>query len=45
MVPKQVRTDWPGRGLAGLVSVDWGDGPDRDKAEQVLVAILLGAMT
>jgi hypothetical protein len=44
MVPKQVRTDWAGRGLAGLVSVDWGDGPDRDKAEQVLVAIL-GATT
>ena len=45
MVPKQVRTDWPQRDLAGLVSVDWGDGPDRDKAKQVLVAILLGAMT
>jgi hypothetical protein len=45
MVPKQVRTDWPEADLAGLVSVDWGDGPDRDKAKQVLVAILLGAMS
>ena len=45
MVPKQVRTDWPQRDLAGLVTVDWGDGPDRDKAKRVLVAILLGAMT
>jgi hypothetical protein len=45
MVPKQVRTDWPGAHLAGLVTVDWGDGPDRDKAKHVLVAILLGAMT
>ena len=45
MVPRQVRTDWPQRGLAGLVSVDWGDGPDRDKAKHVLVAILVGAMT
>ena len=45
MVPKQVRTDWPGADLAGLVSVDWGDGPDRDKAKHVLVAILVGAMT
>ena len=45
MVPKQVRTDWPGADLAGLVTVDWGDGPDRDKAKHVLVAIMLGAMT
>ena len=45
MVPKQVRTDWPGADLAGFVTVDWGDGPDRDKAKHVLVAILLGAMT
>jgi hypothetical protein len=45
MVPKQVRTDWPAAHLAGLVTVDWGDGPDRDKAKHVLVAILLGAMT
>jgi hypothetical protein len=45
MVPKQVRTDWPERGLAGQVHIDWGDGPDRDKAKHVLVAILLGAMT
>ena len=45
MVPTQVRTDWPERDLAGLVTVDWGDGPDRDKAKHVLVAILLGAMT
>ena len=45
MVPKQVRTDWPAANLAGLVTVDWGDGPDRDKAKHVLVAILLGAMT
>ena len=45
MVPKQVRTDWPAADLAGLVTVDWGDGPDRDKAKHVLIAILVGAMT
>lgn len=28
-----------------MVTIDWGGGPDRDKAEHVLVAILLGAMT
>ena len=27
------------------MTIDWGDGPDRDNAKQVLVAILLGAMT
>ncbi len=45
MVPKCVRTDWPERGLAGLVSVDWGDGPDRDSARSVLVAVVVGGMT
>jgi hypothetical protein len=45
MVPKQVRTDWPGRGLVGSVTVDWGDGPDRDSARSMLIAILLGGMT
>jgi hypothetical protein len=45
MVPIQVRTDWPREDQAGAVTIDWGDGPDRDKAEHVLVAILLGAMT
>ncbi len=45
MVPKQVRTDLPEADLAGLVTVDWGDGPDHDKAQRVLVAILVGAMT
>jgi hypothetical protein len=45
MVPKCVRTDWPERDLLGTVTVDWGDGPDRDTAECVLIAVLLGGMT
>ena len=45
MVPKCVWIDWPAAGLAGLVTIDWGDGADADKAKRVLVAILLGAMT
>jgi hypothetical protein len=45
MVPKCVRTDWPERDLLGTVTVDWGDGPNRDTAECVLIAVLLGGMT
>jgi hypothetical protein len=31
---------------AGSMTIDWGDdGPDRETAERVLIAILLGAMT
>ena len=45
MVPKCVRIDWPSAELAGLVTIDWGDGADHDKAKRVLVAVLLGAMT
>jgi hypothetical protein len=45
MPPKQVRTDLPGRDKAGLVSIDWGDGPDGDSARNVLLAALIGAMT
>jgi hypothetical protein len=36
MVPKCVRTDFPGDDLAGLVTVDWGDGPNRERAEGCL---------
>jgi hypothetical protein len=46
MVPKQVRIDWPKENEAGSMTIDWGDdGPDRETAERVLIAILLGAMT
>jgi hypothetical protein len=45
MVPKCVRTDWPEPDLFGTVTVDWGDGPDRDTAGRVLVAVVLGGMT
>jgi HK97 family phage prohead protease len=45
MVPKCVRIDWPTAELAGFVTIDWGDGADPDKAQRVLVAVLLGAMT
>ena len=45
MVPKQVRVDWPKADLAGFVTIDWGDGPDRATAERVLIAILLGGVT
>jgi hypothetical protein len=45
VVPTCVRIDWPTAELAGLVTVDWGDGADHDKAKRVLVAVLLGAMT
>ena len=32
--------------MAGKVEIDWGeDGPNRDKAERVLLAIMLGART
>ena len=44
MVPKCVRTDWPAPDLFGTVTVDWGDGPDRDTARRVLLAIVLGGM-
>jgi hypothetical protein len=45
MVPKCVRTDWPEADLFGTVTVEWGQGPDRDTAERVLLAIVLGGMT
>jgi hypothetical protein len=45
MVPKCVRTDWPEPDLFGTVTVDWCDGPDRDTAGRVLVAVVLGGMT
>jgi hypothetical protein len=45
MVPKQVRIDWPREDQAGFVTIDWGDGPDRDTAKRVLIAVLLGGMT
>ena len=45
MVPKCVRTDWPAPDLFGTVTVDWCDGPDRDTAERVLLAVVLGGMT
>jgi hypothetical protein len=45
MVPKEVRIDWPEADVAGSMTIDWGDGPDRDTAKRVLVAILLGGMT
>jgi hypothetical protein len=45
MVPKCVRTDWPEPDLFGTVTVDWCDGPDRDTARRVLLAVVLGGMT
>lgn len=45
MVPKEVRIDWPKEDQAGSVKIDWGDGPDRDTAKRVLIAMLLGGMT
>jgi hypothetical protein len=45
MVPKEVRIDWPKEKVAGFVTIDWGDGPDRDTAKRVLIAVLLGGMT
>jgi hypothetical protein len=45
MVPECVRTDFPDDTRAGSVTVDWGDGPDRETAERVLIAIVLGGMT
>jgi len=45
MVPKCVRTDWPQSDHTGTVTVDWGHGPDRDSAEHVLIAVVLGGMT
>jgi hypothetical protein len=45
MVPKCVRTDWPEPDLFGTVTVDWCDGPDRDTAGRVLLALVLGGMT
>jgi hypothetical protein len=45
MPPESVRTDWPDADTAGSVTVDWAGGINRDKAEAVLVAVLLGAMT
>jgi hypothetical protein len=42
---KCVRKDWPEADLFGTVTVDWGEGPDRDTAERVLLAIVLGGMT
>jgi len=43
MVPMCARTDFPGE-LAGSVTLDWGDGIDRDKAEGALIAVVLGGM-
>jgi hypothetical protein len=45
MVPKCVRTDWPAPDLFGTVTIDWCDGPDRDTAGRVLLAVVLGGMT
>ncbi len=45
MVPKVVRIDWPEAHAAGSMTIDWGDGPDRDTAKRVLIAVLLGGMT
>jgi hypothetical protein len=45
MVPQCVRIDWATAEVAGFVTIDWGDGADPDKANRVLVAVLLGAMT
>jgi hypothetical protein len=45
MVPKVVRIDWPKQDQAGSTTIDWGDGPDRDTAKRVLIAMLLGGMT
>jgi hypothetical protein len=45
MCPAEVRTDWPGRGQAGKMTIDWGDGPDPESMRIVLRSILLGAMT
>jgi hypothetical protein len=44
MPPTAVRVDRPDETTAGQVTLDWGDGIDPDKAEAVLVAILLGGM-
>jgi hypothetical protein len=44
MVPKCVRSDWPTRDSVGVTCVDWGDGPDHEKAREVLRAILVGGM-
>lgn len=42
--PREVRIDWPTRNSVGATYVDWGDGPDREKARAVLRAILVGGM-
>ena len=42
--PKCVRIDWPTANEAGTTIIDWGDGADREKARDVLRAILVGGM-
>ena len=44
LTPKCVRTDYPMVNEAGHVEIDWGDGADREKARDVLRAILVGGM-
>ncbi len=45
MTPECVRIDWPNETTAGLTTIDWGDGIDRESARAVLIAIVLGGMT
>src|SRR5829696_3059456 len=42
MTPKRVRTDRPDQTTAGTVTVDWGNGPNRDSARNVLIGVLVG---
>jgi hypothetical protein len=45
MVPQGGEIDWPKERTAAFLTIDWGDGLDRDAPKPVLIAVLLGGMT